>query len=52
VHVEEVRARRYFDADSHVLEPNDWLRPNADPAIRDRLRTLTHPPSSDERSGR
>ena len=35
--------RRYFDADSHVLEPNDWLRPYADPAIRDRLRTLDHP---------
>jgi uncharacterized protein len=41
--VHEVTARRYFDADSHVLEPNDWLRPYADPAVRDRLRTLTHP---------
>jgi predicted TIM-barrel fold metal-dependent hydrolase len=42
--------RRYFDADSHVLEPNDWLRPYADPAIRDRLRTLHHPqaPSNEE----
>jgi uncharacterized protein len=48
--VHDVPARRYFDADSHVLEPNDWLRPYADPAIRDRLRTLTHPqaPSNEE----
>jgi predicted TIM-barrel fold metal-dependent hydrolase len=29
--------RRFFDADSHVLEPADWLTPHADPAIRDRL---------------
>ena len=45
-----VPVRRFFDADSHVLEPNDWLRPYADPAIRDRLRTLTHPqaPSNEE----
>lgn len=35
--------RRYFDADSHVLEPNDWLRPYADPDIRDALRVLEHP---------
>ncbi len=35
--------RRYFDADSHVLEPNDWLRPYADPDIRDRLRVLELP---------
>ncbi len=35
--------RRYFDADSHILEPNDWLRPYADPSIRDRLRVLQHP---------
>lgn len=34
-------ARRYFDADSHVLEPTDWLTPYADPGIRDRMRTLT-----------
>jgi len=25
--------RRYFDADSHVLEPKDWLEPYADPEI-------------------
>ena len=35
--------RRYFDADSHILEPNDWLGPYADPGIRDRLRVLKHP---------
>lgn len=29
-----------FDADSHVMEPRDWLTPYADPAIRDRLREL------------
>lgn len=46
----EPAPRRYFDADSHVLEPNDWLRPYADPAIRDRLRVLELPlaPSNDE----
>jgi uncharacterized protein len=48
--VNDVPVRRLFDADSHVLEPNDWLRPYADPDIRDRLRTLTHPqaPSNEE----
>lgn len=35
--------RRYFDADSHVLEPTDWLTPYADPAIRDRMRSLQLP---------
>jgi predicted TIM-barrel fold metal-dependent hydrolase len=47
--VEDPDSRRYFDADSHILEPNDWLRPYADPPIRDRFRTLTHPlaPSND-----
>ena len=35
--------RRYFDADSHVLEPVDWLTPYADPDIRDRMRTLELP---------
>ena len=35
--------RRYFDADSHVLEPVDWLTPYADPDIRDRMRTLEMP---------
>lgn len=38
-----VAPRRYFDADSHVLEPTDWLRPYADPDIRDRLRVLPLP---------
>jgi predicted TIM-barrel fold metal-dependent hydrolase len=41
--MDDATTRRYFDADSHVLEPNDWLRPYADPAIRDRLRILAHP---------
>ncbi len=27
-----------FDADSHVLEPKDWLTPYADPGIREQLR--------------
>jgi uncharacterized protein len=35
--------RRYLDADSHVLEPTDWLTPYADPDIRPRMRTLPHP---------
>lgn len=30
--------RRYYDVDSHVMEPTDWLLPYADPSIRDRLR--------------
>ena len=29
---------RRFDADSHVLEPGDWITPYADPAVRGRLR--------------
>ncbi len=33
-------ARRYFDADSHVMEPTGWLAPFADPTIRERLRPL------------
>ena len=39
--------RRYFDADSHVLEPTDWLTPYADPDIRDRMRTLPNPLAPD-----
>jgi predicted TIM-barrel fold metal-dependent hydrolase len=41
--------RRYLDADSHVLEPVDWLTPYADPSIRDRMRTLAlpHAPTND-----
>jgi predicted TIM-barrel fold metal-dependent hydrolase len=42
--------RRYFDADSHVLEPNDWLTPYADPDIRDRMPTLPNPLAPDNRS--
>jgi predicted TIM-barrel fold metal-dependent hydrolase len=42
-----------LDADSHVLEPNDWLRPYADPSIRDRLRTIDNPSApDDERAAR
>lgn len=32
--------RRCLDADSHVMEPADWLTPYADPGIRERLRSL------------
>lgn len=39
--------RRYFDADSHVLEPVDWLTPYADPGIREQMRTLDHPIAPD-----
>lgn len=35
--------RRYFDADSHVLEPLDWLEGYADPHIRAKLRPLGMP---------
>lgn len=42
--------QRYFDAGSHVLEPTDWLRPYADPNIRERLRVLPLPmaPSNED----
>jgi uncharacterized protein len=30
--------RVFYDADSHVMEPKDWLTPYADPSIRDQLR--------------
>lgn len=30
--------RTYYDADSHVMQPKDWLTPFADPDLRDRLR--------------
>jgi uncharacterized protein len=39
--------RRYLDADSHVLEPTDWLTPYADADIRPRMRTLPHPLAPD-----
>ena len=29
--------RIYHDADSHILEPADWLREHADPKWRDRM---------------
>ena len=32
--------RTYYDADSHVMELGDWLRPYADPSLRDRIRPL------------
>jgi predicted TIM-barrel fold metal-dependent hydrolase len=35
--------RHYFDADSHVLEPLDWLAHYADPAVREKLRPLPMP---------
>jgi uncharacterized protein len=31
------------DADAHIMEPPTWLRDHADPAIRDRLPTLSYP---------
>ena len=30
--------RVYLDADSHVVETEEWLAPFADPALRDRIR--------------
>jgi hypothetical protein len=42
--------RRYLDADSHVLEPTDWLTPYADSDIRDRMRTLANPLAPDNAS--
>ena len=35
------------DADSHIMEPPDWLVPYADPAIRDRLGPLYAPVRSE-----
>lgn len=32
--------RIFFDADSHLMETEDWLAPYADPSVRDRLRPL------------
>ena len=32
--------RLFYDADSHVMETNDWLLEYADPDIRDRIRPL------------
>jgi predicted TIM-barrel fold metal-dependent hydrolase len=39
--------RRYFDADSHVLEPQDWLVRHADPSVREKLRPLGMPLAPD-----
>ena len=32
--------RTYYDADSHVMEIDDWLPQYADPDVRDRIRPL------------
>lgn len=40
-------ARRYFDADSHVLEPQDWLVRYADPGVREQLKPLPTPIAPD-----
>src|SRR4051794_30436727 len=32
--------RTFYDADSHVMEIDDWLPQYADPAVRDRIRPL------------
>src|SRR4051812_45576823 len=32
--------RRYYDADSHLMETEDWLEAYADPDVRPRLRPL------------
>ncbi len=39
--------RRFFDADSHILEPSSWLAPYADPAVREKLRPLRMPVAPD-----
>jgi predicted TIM-barrel fold metal-dependent hydrolase len=31
------------DADAHIMETPDWLRDNADPAVRDRIAPLRYP---------
>src|SRR5262249_45195060 len=35
-----VEGRTVHDADSHVMETPDWLRPWADPAVRQRIKPL------------
>ena len=34
------QGRRYYDADSHVMETSDWLVTYADPDVRERIRPL------------
>jgi predicted TIM-barrel fold metal-dependent hydrolase len=36
-----VSGRVVHDADAHLMEPPTWLRDHADPALRDRIPTLT-----------
>lgn len=43
--------RRYFDADSHILEPSDWLVGYVDPKLRDQLRPLPAPKDLDMAKG-
>ena len=31
------------DADAHIMEPPNWLRDHADPAIRERIAPLRYP---------
>lgn len=38
------------DADAHIMEPPNWLRDHADPAIRDRLEPLSYPGGNELRS--
>lgn len=40
-------SRRYLDADSHILEPLNWLEPYADAATRAKLRPLPMPIAPD-----
>ncbi len=35
--------RMAHDADAHIMETPTWLRDHADPAVRDRIETLTYP---------
>ncbi len=38
-----VEGRVVHDADAHIMEPPNWLREHADPAIRDRIEPLSYP---------
>ncbi len=37
------------DADAHIMEPPNWLRDHADPAIRDRIAPLRYPSGNELR---